>query len=240
MSSAKRRRRRAAAVPRASVAETRSRGLFLLLFALSGMSGLIYQVIWARQLTLVFGATSPAITTVLVSYMLGLGVGSHVAGRLTGRLRHPLRAYALIELGIAVYAVTFPLLLELLTLAHVPVFRLLVEMPVVLGAVRVFLAAAIMLPPTVLMGASLPVLTRALVRDGSSIGREVGMLYGLNTLGGAAGVYLGTFFLPPGVGLTGGFLSGPALQGGVSGGAGGGPRPRQPSPAPPRPEALPS
>ena len=238
MSSAKRRRRRAIGVPRASVAETRPRGLFLLLFALSGMSGLIYQVIWARQLTLVFGATSPAITTVLVSFMLGLGVGSHAAGRLTWRLGHPLRAYALIELGIAVYAVAFPFLLELLTLAHVPVFRLLIETPVALGAVRVFLAAAIMLPPTVLMGASLPVLTRALVRDGSSVGREVGMLYGLNTLGGAAGVYLGTFFLLPSVGLTSGLLSAAALNGVVGGLAWVGARRWQPSPAAPRETAL--
>src|SRR5260370_24363000 len=238
MSSAKRRRRRAIGVPRASVAETRPRGLFLLLFALSGMSGLIYQVIWARQLTLVFGATSPAITTVLVSFMLGLGVGSHVAGRLTWRLGHPLRAYALIELGIAVYAVAFPFLLELFPLAHVPVFRLLVETPVALCAVRVFLAAAIMLPPTVLMGASLPVLTRALVRDGSSVGREVGMLYGLNTLGGAAGVYLGTFFLLPSVGLTSGLLSAAALNGVVGGLASVGARRCQPSPAAPRETAL--
>src|SRR2546425_8702592 len=230
MSSAKRRRRRAAAVPRASVAETRSRGLFLLLFALSGMSGLIYQVIWARQLTLVFGATSPAITTVLVSFMLGLAVGSYAAGRWALRLGHPLRAYALIELGIAAYAVTFPFLLELLTLVHVPVFRLLVETPVALGAVRIFLAAAIMLPPTVLMGASLPVLTRALVPDGSSIGREVGMLYGLNTPAGAAGVYLGTFFLLPGVGLTGGLLFAPALNGVVRGLAWVGARRVQPRP----------
>jgi spermidine synthase len=238
MSSAKRHRRREVAVARASVAETRSRGLFLLLFALSGASGLIYQVIWARQLTLVFGATSPAITTVLVSFMLGLAVGSHAAGRLASRLGHPLRAYALIELGIAVYAVTFPFLLGLLTLVHVPLFRLLVETPVSLGAVRVFLAAAIMLPPTVLMGASFPVLTRALVRDGSSLGREVGMLYGLNTLGGAAGVYLGTFFLLPSVGLTAGLLSAAALNAVVGGLAWVGARRWQPSPAAPRETAL--
>jgi len=219
MSRAKRRRRRMTAVAQTPVGDTRSRRLLLLLFALSGVSGLIYQVIWARQLTLVFGSTSAAITSVLAAFMLGLALGSHAAGRWARRWGNPLRAYGLIELGIAAYAVAFPFLLEVLTLVHVPLFRLLAEAPIALGLVRVILVAGLLLPPTMLMGASLPLLTRALVSDVSRLGREAGTLYGLNALGAAAGVYLATFFLIPNVGLTGGWLSAAALNAAVGGAA---------------------
>ncbi|MGH7361252.1 MAG: fused MFS/spermidine synthase, partial [Candidatus Methylomirabilales bacterium] len=219
MASPKSRRRPAAAARRDSQGTDLPRRLLLLLFALSGVSGLIYEVIWARQLTLVFGATSPAITTVLTSFMLGLALGSYGAGRWAGRWGNPLRAYASIELGIGVYAVAFPFLLDLLNVMHIPLFRLLVEAPLALGVVRFVLVVVLLLPPTVLMGASLPVLARALISDPSRVGREAGTLYGLNTLGAAAGVYLTTFFLIPQVGLTGGWLSAAALNWAVAGAA---------------------
>ena len=212
MSRAKARPRPAGAAHRDSQGDGLPRRLLLLLFALSGVSGLIYEVIWARQLTLVFGATSPAITTVLTSFMLGLALGSAGAGRWAARWGNPLRAYAGIELGIGAYAVAFPFLLDLFNLAHIPLFRLLVEAPLALGAVRFVLVVVLLLPPTVLMGASLPVLARALIRDPSRLGREAGILYGLNTLGAAAGVYLATFSLIPQVGLTGGSLAAAALN----------------------------
>jgi spermidine synthase len=173
-----------------------------MLFVLSGVSGLVYQVIWARQLVLVFGATGPAITTVLAAFMLGLALGSHGAGHWASRWGNPLRAYSLIELGIGAYALVFPLLLSGLQRVHIPIFRILVDSPVTLGAVRVVLAVALLLPPTVLMGASLPVLARAVIRDSAQTGRGAGMLYGLNTLGAAGGVYVTSFFLIPAVGLT--------------------------------------
>src|SRR5262249_11600950 len=105
----KRQRQRMAATPAKSEPTRPSRRLLLFLFLLSGVSGLIYQVIWARQLTLVFGATSPAITTVLAVFMLGLALGSYGAGRWAHRWGTPLRAYGLVELAIAAYALLFPL-----------------------------------------------------------------------------------------------------------------------------------
>ena len=192
--------------------ETQSARVLLGLFLLSGVSGLVYQVIWARQLTLVFGATSPAITTVLAAFMLGLALGSYAAGRWAGRWGNPLRAYALIELGIGIYAVAFPLLLSGVQILHIPLFRMLVDAPLTLIAVRVALAAGLLLPPTALMGASLPVLARAVIRDSAGAGRGAGILYGLNALGAAAGVYLVTFFLIPTMGLIKGSLVAAALN----------------------------
>ena len=79
-------------------------------FVLSGATGLIYEVLWARMLGLVFGATTLAVSTVLAAFMGGLALGSAVAGRLADRITRPLRVYGLIEIGVAVYALLVPLL----------------------------------------------------------------------------------------------------------------------------------
>src|SRR6201989_1819614 len=79
-------------------------------FVLSGATGLIYEVLWARMLGLVFGATTLAVSTVLASFMGGLALGSAWAGRLAAQLKRPLRIYGLIEIGIALYALLVPTL----------------------------------------------------------------------------------------------------------------------------------
>src|SRR5438034_2041155 len=78
-------------------------------FLFSGATGLIYEVLWARMLGLVFGATTIAISAVLAAFMGGLALGSEIAGRAGTRLRRPLRAYGLIEVGVAIYAIGVPL-----------------------------------------------------------------------------------------------------------------------------------
>src|SRR5436190_9856401 len=78
-------------------------------FFLSGASGLILELLWTRMLTLVFGSTTLAVSTVLTAFMGGLGLGSYLAGRLADRLRDPLRAYALAEAAIGAYALLVPL-----------------------------------------------------------------------------------------------------------------------------------
>src|SRR6266850_5978315 len=77
-------------------------------FVLSGATGLIYEMLWARMLGLVFGATTLAVSTVLASFMGGLALGSALAGRMAARLKRPLVAYGLIEISIAVYALLVP------------------------------------------------------------------------------------------------------------------------------------
>ena len=77
--------------------------LLLLLFLLSGAAGLVYELVWVRELIFVFGGTTYAITTVLVAFMGGLGFGSYFAGRVAGGLTRPGRAYGLLEIGIGLY-----------------------------------------------------------------------------------------------------------------------------------------
>src|SRR5271154_6562510 len=77
-------------------------------FFLSGASGLILEMLWTRMLTLVFGSTTLAVSTVLTAFMGGLGLGSFLAGKLADRLRDPVRAYALAEAVIGLYALAVP------------------------------------------------------------------------------------------------------------------------------------
>ena len=77
-------------------------------FILSGATGLIYEVLWARMLGLVFGATTLAVSTVLAAFMGGLALGSALAARLASRIKKPLSTYGWIEIGIAMYALLVP------------------------------------------------------------------------------------------------------------------------------------
>ncbi|RKZ06287.1 hypothetical protein DRQ32_11350, partial [bacterium] len=165
----------------------------------SGAASLTLEVVWSRLLKLVFGSTTLAISTILVAYMLGLGLGGLLGGRLAARLRNGLRAYGWIEIGIGVYALLVPTLLSLFPLANRLVLGALPFWPAAL--VRFLLVLIVLLAPTILMGATLPVLVQALVHGRGCPARRVGLFYGLNTLGAVCGVFGATFLLFPAVGL---------------------------------------
>src|SRR5437762_13611640 len=92
--------------------------LIAICFLFSGATGLIYEVLWARMLGLVFGATTIAISAVLAAFMGGLALGSAVAGRFAARIKRPLRGYALIEVAIGLYALFVPFLFRGIDLAY--------------------------------------------------------------------------------------------------------------------------
>ena len=177
------------------------RALVLALFALSGASGLVYEVVWTRLLTTVLGNTVYAAGTVLSAYMAGLGLGSFWGGRLADRRPDPLRVFGLIECALGPVAFYLTLGLAGLTPAYVWLHRHLATCPAAAGAMRIGLAFAMVAVPTVLMGATLPVLSRAAVGWTSRVGLGVGMLYAANTLGAAAGCYAAGFWLIGSLGL---------------------------------------
>lgn len=172
------------------------------LFFLSGACGLVYQVVWARMLTVVFGATVLAVSTVLSAFMAGLALGSFLLGRRVDRVRRPLRVFALLEAGIGSYALLFPTLCGGIGSSAAGLLPALgPEGGALYPALRFATSFALLLVPTALMGATLPVLTKFVVRRLSDVGIGVGLLYGLNTLGAVAGVVLITFFLMEALGL---------------------------------------
>jgi spermidine synthase len=181
------------------------RGLLICL-ALSGISGLIYEVAWVRSLELIFGATSFAVATVLASFMGGLAAGSFLAGRLAPRLErhHPLRVYAAFEILIAAVALVIPLSFRALVPLYQTVAGSIHASFAIVSLIRFLLCAAVLTIPTALMGATLPVVSRFAARhEGQEAARRVGVLYAVNTMGAVCGCAAAGFFLLPTLGLLG-------------------------------------
>ncbi len=168
----------------------------------SGASGLIYQVVWVRELVLVFGATSFAASTVLTSFMCGLAAGSYYLGRKSAYLKNPLRAYGLLEIGIGIYGLLVPLLFTALPFVYHPATRLFNLSFFALSIIRFLLALVVLILPTTLMGATLPVLASFYAARSSNIGLRVGALYSVNTFGAMVGAVFGGIALMPAVGMT--------------------------------------
>lgn len=177
-------------------------GLLYLLFFLSGAAALVYQVAWVRSLSLVFGGSHLAVATVLSIFMGGLALGGAVFGRRVERHPSPLRLYAVLEIGIALSAAAFAGMMALYPALYVPAARLVGESPALLTGLRVLLAAAGMIVPTVLMGGTLPVLTRFVAGAEGGLARRLSFLYGLNTLGAVVGAVAAGFVFLPRLGLT--------------------------------------
>jgi spermidine synthase len=182
----------------------RDRALLALypLFFLSGATGLTYQTLWARQLHLVFGTSTFAITTVLAAFMGGLAIGGFAMGRHADRARAPLALYGWFEIGIGLYALLFPPLLVALTPLHLGLWRALQPPVVLFGAWQFVVVGALLLVPTAMMGATLPLLARFATDRVSAAGDRVGTLYALNTAGAVAGTWLCGFVLLPILGLS--------------------------------------
>jgi spermidine synthase len=167
--------------------------LLALCFFATGAAGLVYEVVWARHLALLFGSTAEATGLVLAVYMAGLGLGAPLFGRLADRARSPLRVYAALEAGVGLLALSTTPLLFLVRAAY-PLLAGGASGPT-LAAVKALLAAAVLLPATLLMGGTLPALSRALGRDVSRAPRTVALLYALNVTGAVAGTVLAGFLL---------------------------------------------
>ncbi len=171
------------------------RKILVAIFLVSGMAGLVYEVVWVRMLTLVFGATTYAVSTVLFSFMAGLALGSYFFGKKIDFVRSPLRVYGLLELGVGVYALFVPAIIGVLNEAYVSMFSEEIPNFLVYSLMRFVFATAVLLIPTTLMGGTLPVLSRYFVRRIRTLGWDIGVLYTINTVGAVLGVLLAGFYL---------------------------------------------
>lgn len=165
------------------------------LFFLSGALGLLYEVAWFRRLHLALGVSIFAVGAVISAFMLGLAMGSRWAASNRRLRQDPLPTYACLELGIALYAVAFPWLIGGLEALYPVLFRSLEGHFLTLCAMRFVLAFALLLPPTFLMGASLPAVAQAVRACQGDLARRVAWLYAVNTVGGVFGTLAAGFFL---------------------------------------------
>jgi spermidine synthase len=177
--------------------------ILLVLFFFSGASALIYQVVWIRMFGLVFGVSAFAIAAVLTSFMAGLGIGNFYFGKRADSSRNPLRLYALLELGLGVYGLCFSVLFS-------PLKSLCAQLPaystsgfLTASFLRFLLSLLVLLVPTILMGGTLPVLSKVFVYELRTIGKRIGNLYSVNNAGAIAGCLAAGFILIMAVGVQG-------------------------------------
>jgi len=178
-------------------------GYAVVFFVLSGAAALVYQVAWQRLLALTTGVAVHSVAIITAAFMAGLGIGSHLGGTLSARLtpRGSMRAFALIEVGVAAFAVvSVPFYYFVLYRRAEWLYDGLLR-----GTITHFLSLVV---PTVLMGMSLPFLVRALVWERARASRTIGVLYAANALGAAAGALLAPWLLLRFLGLHGAVIAG--------------------------------
>lgn len=175
--------------------------LVFTLFFFSGAFALVYEVSWVRAITLEFGSTTLAISTVLAIFMGGLALGAWLIARWVDQFTNPLTKYGYIEISIAIYALLTPFIFRWILPMFGPIAAKFADNIWFLSILRFLATSILLLLPTILLGATLPLLSRFYAnrkRDGA---RGGGLLYGVNTVGAFFGTLIAGFILLPNLGL---------------------------------------
>lgn len=178
----------------------------LLLFFISGFAALVYQVLWARQLGLLFGNTAQAAAMAIAVFFAGIALGGWFWGRLAPRFTNSLKAFGWVEIGVAVTALGHFILIDLYYAVYPALYQWVGHSPVLDTFIKVLLTATVLLPPAFLMGGTLPLMGQYTVRDPERLGRTGSLLYAVNTAGAACGALLAGFYLPIVLGFTYSYL----------------------------------
>jgi spermidine synthase len=175
-----------------------ARALFPLyaLFFVSGLAGLIYEVMWARSFGLVFGSTTRASAAVLAAFFAGMAVGNALGARWARRADRALRRYALLELLIGLSALLVPVWLAIYAGIYPNLYRSMWGSGKLLALVNLALALLALGPPCIAMGATLPLISQVFAARTQRADRTTTIAYALNTVGAAVGVVASGFFLP--------------------------------------------
>lgn len=170
------------------------RAVLFPVFVLSGVSALIYQLVWQRMLLMIYGSNVESVAMVVAAFLMGLGIGSLIGGHISQREHLPLVLFfSAAELGVGAYG-----------LCSVTLFHWVGGMTSGAGSVMTgVLAFALVFIPTLLMGATLPLLVAHQVRACGSVGKSVSWLYFVNTLGAALGAFIAALWLLRTCGLSG-------------------------------------
>ena len=182
------------------------------LFFFSGATGLVYEVLWLKELGLVFGNAGHAAATTLTVFFSGLAAGGWLFGRRAAQFSNGLRAYGWLEIGVGAAALLYFTLRGTYYLVYAPIYEAFGQSLPLLLAAKLLLTFPILFPASFLMGATLPVLGQYLVRGGENLGRTGPLLYAANTIGAAAGALAAGFYLPAVLGFRNTYLLGITLN----------------------------
>jgi spermidine synthase len=189
-----------------------SRSAVFALFYASGIAGLIYQVLWLRRLSVVFGVTVYAASTVLAAFMAGLAIGSALSSRILRRGVSPLAAFGVAEILVGTTGLLSPLLLDAASALYTLLHRAAPDSLGLLTLARLVCSFAILAVPTAMMGLTLPLLSAAVASSDRASGVGISLLYATNTLGAMSGTLLSGFVLIPAIGIQRAFLLAAAVN----------------------------
>jgi spermidine synthase len=173
-----------------------------LVFFVSGAAALLFETLWFRQAGIALGNTIWATSLVTASFMGGLAIGNGLAARFGRSAKSPLLVFVVLELMVGISGLGLVLAFPVITAALAPVLGSVTDEPA-RNAMRIGIAFTLLLAPSSAMGATLPLLTRALSEADSNFGRVLGRLYGWNTLGAVAGALLGELIFIESLGIRG-------------------------------------
>ncbi|PLX78085.1 MAG: hypothetical protein C0616_15420, partial [Desulfuromonas sp.] len=174
--------------------------LVYLVFSLSGACALVYEILWTKYLSLTFGNTIFAVSLVAATFMGGLALGSFLLGRYVDRRANLLKIYALLEVALGLTALSFPYALKVVEHLYIFWVNQLPNLPWLVGSINIIFCGILILPPTVCMGGTFPLMCRFFARSKS--GGQIGRLYALNTLGATVGAFAAGYILLPSIGLS--------------------------------------
>ena len=169
--------------------------LILIAFALSGMTALIYEVVWSRPLQLIFGSTIYAVSTILTTFFIGFTLGSYAFRNSADKIKNPVRLFAFLELGIGLYGLIILWLFKILP----NIYLSLTEIPGI-QFIQFFFIFLILIIPTTLFGATWPVINKACINH-EKLGKDAAKLYSSNSFGSFLGPLVAGFLLIPFLGI---------------------------------------
>ena len=164
------------------------RKFILIAFMISGMTALIYEIVWARPLQLIFGSTIYAVSTILTTFFVGFSLGSYAFRNLADKTKNPMRIFAFLELGIGIYGFLILVIFKILPNSQI----------LFLNFLMLFFVLII---PSSLFGATWPIMNKAYIHL-ESVGKDAGKLYSANSFGSFIGTLIAGFLLIPLLGIT--------------------------------------
>lgn len=174
----------------------------LLAFCLSNISALMYQVVWGRELGYIFGNSMYAVSTVLTSFMAGIALGSFYFGGKVDGYKDPVRLFSYIEIAVGIYGIAIIAIFKVLPYLYLFLYNLFSWNQAIFIASLFILSFFSLIIPTTLMGGTFPVISKIYNIEIRKIGKDIGVVYGADTIGACIGVILGGFVLMPLLGLS--------------------------------------
>jgi len=165
------------------------------------MAALIYEVTWIRPLSLVFGNTTYAISTIIASFIFGLAMGSWIAGKYTDRIKNPFKYFAFTQIGVGFYGILLLGVFATLPGLYIVLYNATYPNQEFFTFIQIIISMALLLVPTALMGATLPLLLKTYSQDFTTIGKDVGKLDASNSFGAMIGTLAAGFLLIPLLGI---------------------------------------